>query len=130
MASLGRNGHRRPPVELSFNARRSIDSFLGSCTLPYSEAATIGRFHRYCGGCIARVDFALDAPSPRPRLSFLAGSFQSRASICLVMCAGIPDQPSTARQTFNIKNTTSPGTPTAGRSEAIRNTIQHGDLVL
>src|SRR5215813_8384610 len=90
VASLGRNGHRRPPVELSFHARRSLDCFLGSCTLPYSETATIGRFHPYSGGCIARVEFALDASPPQPPLSCLA----SRGSICLAICAGILDQPS------------------------------------
>src|SRR6266496_3126130 len=89
-------------LEISFNLRQSVDSLLGGCTLPYSEAATIGRSHRYSGGCIAHADFALDA-SPHPPLPFLAVSFQSRGSICLVMCAGIPDQPSTAQQTFNVK---------------------------
>src|SRR5262249_61845296 len=81
---LGRNGHRRPPVELSFHARQSLDCFLGSCTLPYSETATIGRFHPYSGGCIARVEFALDASPPQPPLSCLA----CRGSICLAICAG------------------------------------------
>src|SRR5262249_15302918 len=90
VVSLGRNGHRRPPVELSFYARRSLDCFLGSCTLPYSETATIDRSHQYSGGCIARSDCTLDAPPPQPPLSFLA----SRASICLAICAGILDQPS------------------------------------
>jgi hypothetical protein len=47
---------------------------IGGCTLPYSEAATIGRFHRYCGGCIAHADFALDA-SPPPASCFSGRRF-------------------------------------------------------